>query len=175
MKKQDSKLSVESTLCTSTSWTHRLHQLPEVRVQPGEHGLLDGLWELQEDTGAEAGGGSQENLPAVCGGRRSQRGTHTTLENIRTPNIKQPTNELPPLHRLTCRSTWMRWPERKPGRTWKTPARVVSTRPRRSSTPWWRKTPTDAFLVLSWCTSSVEASIRRTSRRKTVTGRRAVG
>lgn len=77
----DSKLSLKSTLCTFTSWPRRLHLLPEVGVQPGEHGLLDGLWRLQEDGACEAGGQSQEDLPAACGGRRSQRGILSTLES----------------------------------------------------------------------------------------------
>lgn len=81
---------------------------------------------------------------------------------IKTPNVKQRANNLLPLHWRTRRWTWMRRPERKRGRTWTTPARVVSTEPRRSSTPWWRKTRTGASFIPSWWTSSAKASIRRT-------------
>lgn len=50
----------------TSSWTGCLHRLFEVRVQPGEHWVLGGVWALQENTFASDASQSQADFQTVC-------------------------------------------------------------------------------------------------------------
>lgn len=60
----------------SARWSCSLHQLPEVRVQRGEPGLLVGCGEVQEDTPTQQDGRqSRQDLQRVHLNERSKTGT----------------------------------------------------------------------------------------------------